>query len=256
MLAACAPAPRPASPRKRTWRSWLTLSGPMVRLPRCFWYQATLAAEPAKNVTPAPAKVIFEVEREDERPVRVPGLGRERQDVERRRARPRTGRARRTRCPRRCGSPAAAVGMEPARGSPPRCTRPRSGCAYVGTIQMPLIDGSLATRLATASMSGPSSASGDRDHLDAEAARRWRSAGRSPGPGRGTSTRPLDPGRRRVRCPCSSAARPCRASSQARVVAGDQLVDRDVEQLGEDLPHLGQAVASRRSCGSRCRRPP
>ena len=38
------------------------MSGPIVRLPRCRRYQATLAGEPAKNETPAPAKVILEVE--------------------------------------------------------------------------------------------------------------------------------------------------------------------------------------------------
>ena len=43
-------------------RRWLILSGPIVRLARCRRYQATLAAEPAKNDTPAPAKVILEVE--------------------------------------------------------------------------------------------------------------------------------------------------------------------------------------------------
>ena len=38
------------------------MSGPIVRLMRFFRYQSTLAGEPAKNDTPAPAKVILEVE--------------------------------------------------------------------------------------------------------------------------------------------------------------------------------------------------
>ena len=40
---------------------------------------------------------------------------------------------------------------------------------------------------------------------------------------------------------------------QARVVAGDQLVDRHVEQRREDRPGARAALAGRRSCDNRCR---
>lgn len=51
-----------ASPKNRRWRSWLTLSGPIVFFPAYCRYQAMLPSEPPKKLTPAPAKVILEVE--------------------------------------------------------------------------------------------------------------------------------------------------------------------------------------------------
>ncbi|SKT97197.1 Uncharacterised protein [Mycobacteroides abscessus subsp. abscessus] len=38
------------------------MSGPILRLPACCRYHAMLANDPPKKLTPAPAKVIFEVE--------------------------------------------------------------------------------------------------------------------------------------------------------------------------------------------------
>ena len=56
-------ASRPsASRRKRTCRSWFTLSPPMVRRPMWPRYHATFSGEDANSATPAPASVIFEVE--------------------------------------------------------------------------------------------------------------------------------------------------------------------------------------------------
>ena len=43
-------------------RNWLTLSGPIDFLPAYCRYQAMLPSEPPKKLTPAPAKVILEVE--------------------------------------------------------------------------------------------------------------------------------------------------------------------------------------------------
>ena len=49
-------------PKNCECRSWLTLSGPMAPLPRWPVYQLTVSTEPARKATPAPAKVIFDVE--------------------------------------------------------------------------------------------------------------------------------------------------------------------------------------------------
>ncbi len=51
-----------AEPKNWMCRSWLTLSGPIEAY--CWWprYQSTLAWAAARNATPAPAKVIFEVD--------------------------------------------------------------------------------------------------------------------------------------------------------------------------------------------------
>ncbi len=40
----------------------MILSGPMVLIPRNFWYQARLSADAPKKLTPEPAKVIFDVD--------------------------------------------------------------------------------------------------------------------------------------------------------------------------------------------------
>ena len=42
-------------PKNSTWRSWLTLSGPIEPLPRWSRYHATLSVEAARKATPAPA---------------------------------------------------------------------------------------------------------------------------------------------------------------------------------------------------------
>ena len=42
--------------------SWLSLFGPMPRLLAIWQYQSMFAGEEAKNATPAPANVIFDVE--------------------------------------------------------------------------------------------------------------------------------------------------------------------------------------------------
>ncbi|CPU65777.1 Uncharacterised protein [Mycobacteroides abscessus] len=51
-----------ASPKNSACRSWLTLSGPMDWADKCFLYQATFPGDDARNATPAPANVIFDVE--------------------------------------------------------------------------------------------------------------------------------------------------------------------------------------------------
>ena len=57
----CARSPS-ASPKNRRWASWLTLFGPIARTPAWPRYQDRLASEADRKATPAPAKVIFEVE--------------------------------------------------------------------------------------------------------------------------------------------------------------------------------------------------
>ena len=51
-----------ASRRKRTWRSMFILSQLMDWAPSCLAVKSTLALEAAKKATPAPGKVILEVE--------------------------------------------------------------------------------------------------------------------------------------------------------------------------------------------------
>ena len=56
---ACSPS---TSPKKRAWASWLTLFGPIPRMEAWEEYHARFSFDDAKNATPAPASVIFEVE--------------------------------------------------------------------------------------------------------------------------------------------------------------------------------------------------
>ena len=62
-------------------RRWLVLSGPIVRLPVSASHQAMLAGEEPRNPTPAPARVILDVDPKTNGAVGVAGLRAEREHV-------------------------------------------------------------------------------------------------------------------------------------------------------------------------------
>ena len=70
-----------AEPKSSTWRRWLTLSGPIEPLPRCFRYHATLSARRREEGDAGARVGDLGRRREHDRPVRVPGRRGEGEDV-------------------------------------------------------------------------------------------------------------------------------------------------------------------------------
>jgi hypothetical protein len=113
----------------------------------------------ARNATPAPAYVILLVDANMIGRLRVPGgRGQERMSTPTS-PRRRSGGGSAYALSQKILKSGAAVGIAPAGSRPPADHGP-AGLAYVGTIHMPLIDGSSRTRASIAATSGPSASIG------------------------------------------------------------------------------------------------
>ncbi len=146
-----------ASGRKRACRSWLILSGPIVRFEKWSSSQETLAGEDPKKATPLPAMVIFEVEPKTNTRSGWPSSA----------LRLRMS-ARGSSAPTWCTAYAlsqkirksgAAVSMAASRRTVSGGEQTPVGVLYFGTHQMPLTRSS-ATSRSTSSRSGPSAVIG------------------------------------------------------------------------------------------------